>query len=153
MWIDVIVVVLFVINFNDLEVVDSVGFVLVFDNGLGKCLNWLWVWVFVILVGIQNVEVVKQFIEWLILKDYIELVVVNEGWVNVLLGVCILLYENLNYMEVLFVQMMLDLILLVDLLNLIVNELLYVGVQFVVIFEFVGIVIEVSQEFLVVYVG
>lgn len=153
MWIDVMVVVFFVINLNDFIVVDYVGFVLVLDIGFGKWFNWLWVWVLVILVGMQKVDVVKQFIEWVILKEYIEFVVVKEGWVNVFLGVCMLFYVNFEYQKVLFVQMMLDSINVVDLNNLMVKLVLYVGIQFVVIFEFVGIVMEVSQEFLVVYVG
>lgn len=126
MWMDVMVVVSFVFNFEELMVVDKVGYVLVLQGE--KFVMWLWVWMFVIFFSSDQLEVVKKFVVWVILKVYIEEVVKVEGWVNVLLGICILFYENLEYQQVVFfVKFMLDSIMFVDLKNLIMVQVFYIG--------------------------
>lgn len=64
MWIDVIIVVFF------LEV-DGVVYVQFLNVGNLVGVNWFWVWVMVVLVGFLNVDVVKDFIEWVIFKEYV----------------------------------------------------------------------------------
>lgn len=75
MWIDVIVVVGMVSSMKDFKVVDKVGFVNVFIVSILKGLYWLWIWVFVVLKLLKLLEVVKMFVVWVILKDYICVVV------------------------------------------------------------------------------
>lgn len=73
---------------------------LVFDNGFGKCGNWLWVWMLVIFFSSKKLDVVMKFISWVMFKEYVLFVVEKKGWVNVFFGMWVLLYVNFDYMNV-----------------------------------------------------
>jgi len=147
MWIDATVAASFVTNPEDSTVADKVGFALAPDTGLGKRGNWLWAWALAIPAGTDNEAAAKEFIQWATSKEYIELVAENEGWANVPPGARTSLYENPNYKDIPFAQMTLKSILSADPLNPSVDEVPYVGVQFVAIPEFAGFATEVGQEF------
>ena len=147
MWIDATVAASFVTNPNDSQVADSVGFALAPDTGKGKRGNWLWAWSLAIPAGTQKEEAAKKFVAWATGKDYLELVASTEGWANVPPGTRTSLYENPEYQKVPFAQMTLDSINAADPKNPTVDEVPYVGVQFVAIPEFQGIATATGQQF------
>ncbi|PTQ73509.1 ABC transporter substrate-binding protein [Celeribacter persicus] len=147
MWIDATVAASFVTNPNDSQVADKVGFALAPDNGLGKRGNWLWAWNLGIPAGTKNEAAAKTFVEWATSKDYTALVASKEGWANVPPGTRTSLYENPEYQKVPFAQMTLESINAADPQNPTVDEVPYVGVQFVAIPEFQGIGTAVGQQF------
>ncbi|MBW6417844.1 sugar ABC transporter substrate-binding protein [Celeribacter sp. PS-C1] len=147
MWIDATVAASFVTNPNDSQVADSVGFAQAPDNGLGPRGNWLWAWNLGIPAGTQKVDAAKAFVEWATSKDYTALVASKEGWANVPPGTRQSLYENPEYQSVPFAKMTLESILSADPKNPTVDEVPYVGVQFVAIPEFQGIGTAVGQQF------
>lgn len=147
MWIDATVAASFVTNPTDSEVADKVGFALAPDNGLGKRGNWLWAWSLAVPSGTDAEESAKKFVAWATSKEYLELVAEKEGWANVPPGTRTSLYENPEYQKVPFAQMTLDSINAADPKNPTVEEVPYVGVQFVAIPEFQGIATSVGQQF------
>ena len=147
MWIDATVAASFVTNPKDSTVADKVGFALAPDTGLGKRGNWLWAWSLAIPAGSQKVDAAKKFIAWATSKDYTALVAEKEGWANVPPGTRTSLYENPEYQKVPFAKMTLDSINSADPTKPTVDEVPYVGVQFVAIPEFQGIGTAVGQQF------
>ncbi|MCA0996485.1 ABC transporter substrate-binding protein [Alloyangia pacifica] len=148
MWIDATVAASFVTNAEESSVADQVGFALAPDNGLGKRGNWLWAWNLGIPAGTQKEDAAKTFVEWATSKEYLELVASKEGWANVPPGTRTSLYENPEYLEAApFAQMTLDSINAADPQNPTVDEVPYVGVQFVAIPEFQGLGTAVGQQF------
>ena len=148
MWIDATVAASFVTNPNDSTVADQVGFALAPDNGLGKRSNWLWAWTLAVPAGSDAEEAAKTFIEWATSKDYLDLVAENEGWANVPPGTRKSLYDNPKYQEAApFAAMTLESIQAADPQQPTVDEVPYVGVQFVAIPEFQGIGTAVGQQF------
>lgn len=154
MWIDVMVVVGMFYNKQQLQVVDKIGFVVVLVVVMLKGLYWLWVWVFVVLKMLKQQDVVCKFIVWVMLKQYIEMVGKDEGWVLVLLGMCMLMYKCVEYkVVVLFFDFVLKVIEMVDLNDLLLKKVLYMGVQYVGIFEFQLFGMVVGQLIVGVVVG
>jgi len=147
MWIDATVAASFVTNPNDSQVADKVGFAMAPDNGLGKRANWLWAWSLAVPAGTDVEESAKKFVAWATSKGYLELVAENEGWANVPPGTRTSLYENPEYQKVPFAAMTLESINAADPTNPTVDEVPYVGVQFVAIPEFQGIATSVGQQF------
>ncbi|MBE9635596.1 ABC transporter substrate-binding protein [Salipiger mangrovisoli] len=148
MWIDATVAASFVTNPTDSTVADKVGFALAPDNGLGKRGNWLWAWNLGIPAGTQKEDAAKTFVEWATSKEYLALVAEKEGWANVPPGTRTSLYENPEYLEAApFAQMTLDSINAADPQHPTVDEVPYVGVQFVAIPEFQGLGTAVGQQF------
>ena len=148
MWIDATVAASFVTNPDDSTVADKVGFALAPDKGLGKRGNWLWAWNLAIPAGSQKTEAAKTFIAWATSKDYLALVAEKEGWANVPPGTRTSLYQNPDYLEAApFARMTLESINAADPQNPTVDEVPYVGVQFVAIPEFQGLGTAVGQQF------
>jgi sorbitol/mannitol transport system substrate-binding protein len=148
MWIDATVAASFVTNPDESTVADQVGFALAPDNGLGKRGNWLWAWNLGIPAGTQNEEAAKTFVEWATSKEYTALVAEKEGWANVPPGTRQSLYDNQEYLDAApFAQMTLESINAADPQNPTVDDVPYVGVQFVAIPEFQGIGTAVGQQF------
>ncbi len=146
MWIDATVAASFVTG-KDSTVADKVGFALAPDNGLGKRGNWLWAWNLAIPAGSQKVDAAKAFIDWATNKDYLALVASKEGWANVPPGTRTSLYANPEYAKIPFAKMTIDSINAADPTRPTVDEVPYVGVQFVAIPEFQGIGTMVGQIF------
>ncbi|KIT15774.1 ABC transporter substrate-binding protein [Jannaschia aquimarina] len=147
MWIDATVAASFVTNPNDSEVADSVGFALAPDTGRGKRANWLWAWALAVPSGSDATDAAKQFIAWATSKDYLELVASTEGWSNVPPGSRTSLYKNPEYAQVPFAEMTLESINLADPGNPTVDQVPYVGIQYVAIPEWQGIGTSAGQEF------
>jgi len=148
MWIDATVAASFVTNPDDSQVADKVGFALAPDAGKGKRGNWLWAWSLAVPAGSDAEGAAKDFIAWATSKDYLELVAEEEGWANVPPGTRTSLYENPKYQEAApFAKMTLESINAADPQNPTVDEVPYVGVQFVAIPEFQGIGTAVGQQF------
>jgi len=147
MWIDATVAGSFVTNPTDSEVADKVGFALAPDTGLGKRGNWLWAWSLAVPTGTDVEESAKKFVAWATSKAYLELVAAKEGWANVPPGTRTSLYENPEYQKVPFAKMTLDSINSADPTKPTIDEVPYVGVQFVAIPEFQGIATSVGQQF------
>ncbi|OHC48919.1 MAG: sugar ABC transporter substrate-binding protein, partial [Rhodobacteraceae bacterium GWF1_65_7] len=145
MWIDATVAASFVTNAAESTVADKVGFALAPDNGLGKRGNWLWAWNLAIPAGTQKEDAAKTFVAWATSKEYLALVAEKEGWANVPPGTRTSLYENPEYQKVPFAKMTLDSINAADPTKPTVDEVPYVGVQFVAIPEFQGIGTAVGQ--------
>ena len=153
MWIDATVAASFVTNPKDSTVHDKVGFALAPDNGLGKRGNWLWAWALAIPAGTKKEGAAKEFINWATSKEYLELVASKEGWANVPPGSRTSLYKNPEYAKVPFSRLTLDSINSADPTKPTVEEVPYVGVQFVAIPEFAGIGTAVGQEFAAALAG
>lgn len=147
MWIDATVAASFVTNPNESKVADKVGFALAPDTGKGKRGNWLWAWSLAIPAGSQKTDSAKKFIAWATSKDYLKLVASKEGWANVPPGTRKSLYANPEYAKVSFAKMTLDSINSADPTHPTVDQVPYVGVQFVAIPEFQGIATAVGQQF------
>ncbi|MBT9245205.1 sugar ABC transporter substrate-binding protein [Gemmobacter fulvus] len=146
MWIDATVAASFVTGAES-TVADKVGFALAPDTGKGKRGNWLWAWNLGIPAGTQKVDAAKSFVAWATSKEYLELVASKEGWANVPPGTRASLYANPEYQKVPFAKMTLDSINAADPTEPTVDEVPYVGVQFVAIPEFQGIGTAVGQQF------
>ncbi len=147
MWIDATVAASFVTDSKNSKVADQVGFALAPDTGLGKRGNWLWAWSLAIPAGSQKVESAKKFIAWATSKDYLALVASKEGWANVPPGTRASLYANPEYAKVSFAKMTLESINAADPTKPTVDQVPYVGIQFVAIPEFQGIATAVGQQF------
>ena len=146
MWIDATVAASFVTG-KDSTVADKVGFALAPDNGLGKRGNWLWAWSLAVPAGTQKADAAKTFVAWATSKEYTELVASKEGWANVPPGTRTSLYANPEYQKVPFAKMTLDSINSADPTAPTVDEVPYVGVQFVAIPEFQGLGTAAGQQF------
>ncbi|WP_244447128.1 sugar ABC transporter substrate-binding protein [Hoeflea sp. BAL378] len=147
MWIDATVAASFVSNPADSTVADKVGYALAPDTGLGKRGNWLWAWSLAVPAGTKNADAAQTFVSWATSKAYLELVASKEGWANVPPGTRTSLYENPEYAKVPFAKMTLDSINAADPTKPTVDEVPYVGVQFVAIPEFQGLGTTVGQLF------
>ncbi|MCR4265011.1 sugar ABC transporter substrate-binding protein [Nitratireductor sp. ZSWI3] len=148
MWIDATVAASFVSNPDESKVADKVGFALAPDNGLGKRGNWLWAWSLAVPAGSQKTDAAKKFIAWATSKEYSELVAEKEGWANVPPGTRTSLYANPAYQEAApFADLTLKSIQAADPTHPTVDDVPYVGVQFVAIPEFQGIGTAVGQQF------
>jgi sorbitol/mannitol transport system substrate-binding protein len=148
MWIDATVAASFVSNPDESQVADKVGFALAPDKGLGKRGNWLWAWSLAVPAGSQKTDAAKTFIAWATSKEYSELVAEKEGWANVPPGTRTSLYENPAYQEAApFADLTIKSIQAADPTSPTVEEVPYVGVQFVAIPEFQGIGTAVGQQF------
>ena len=146
MWIDATVAASFVTG-KESTVADKVGFALAPDKGLGKRGNWLWAWNLAIPAGTQKEEAAKTFVGWATSKEYLALVAEKEGWANVPPGTRTSLYENPEYAKIPFAKMTIDSINAADPTKPTVDEVPYVGVQFVAIPEFQGLGTMVGQLF------
>ena len=153
MWIDATVAASFVTNPDDSEVADSVGFALAPDTGLGKRANWLWAWALAVPAGSDATDAAKQFIAWATSKDYIELVAEKEGWANVPPGARTSLYENPAYQAVPFAEKTLQSIEAADPSSPTVQDVPYVGIQYVAIPEWQGLGTAAGQEFSAMLAG
>ena len=148
MWIDATVAASFVSNPDESQVADKVGFALAPDKGLGKRGNWLWAWSLAVPAGSQKTDAAKTFIAWATSKEYSELVAEKEGWANVPPGTRTSLYENPAYQEAApFADLTIKSIQAADPTSPTVEDVPYVGVQFVAIPEFQGIGTAVGQQF------
>ena len=147
MWIDATVAASFVSNPKDSTVADKVSYALAPDTGLGKRGNWLWAWSLAVPAGTKNADAAQAFVSWATSKAYLELVASKEGWANVPPGTRTSLYENPEYAKVPFAKMTLDSINAADPTSPTVDEVPYVGVQFVAIPEFQGLATTVGQLF------
>ncbi len=147
MWIDATVAASFVTNPKDSKVADQVGFALAPDAGLGKRGNWLWAWSLGIPASTQKAESAKKFVAWATSKEYLEMVAAKDGWANVPPGTRASLYANPEYAKVPFAKMTLASINSADPTKPTVDEVPYVGIQFVAIPEFQGIATTVGQLF------
>jgi len=146
-WIDATVAASFITNPSTSQVADKVGFALAPDNGLGKRSNWLWAWALAIPASTQKAKAAKKFVEWATSRQYQLLVAEKEGWANVPPGTRSSLYENPEYAKLPFARMTLDSINGSDPLKPTVDEVPYVGIQFVSIPEFQRIATAVGQQF------
>ena len=154
MWLDATVAASFVTNPDESTVADSVGFALAPDRGLGKRANWLWAWALAIPAGTQKEDAAKEFINWATSKEYLALVAENEGWANVPPGSRTSLYENPKYLEAApFAELTLKSINAADPNNPTVEEVPYVGIQYVAIPEWAGIGTSAGQEFSAMVAG
>ena len=147
MWIDATVAASFVTNPKESTVADKVGFALApHADGISKNANWLWAWALAIPAGTKKVDAAKKFIEWSTSKAYLDLVASKDGWANVPPGTRTSLYENPHYKDIPFAKMTLDSINSADPLHPSVQDVPYVGVQFVAIPEFAGIGTDCGQQ-------
>jgi len=154
MWLDATVAASFVTNPDESTVADSVGFALAPDRGLGKRANWLWAWALAIPAGTQKEDAAKEFINWATSKEYLALVAENEGWANVPPGSRTSLYENETYLEAApFAEMTLQSINAADPNSPTIEEVPYVGIQYVAIPEWAGIGTTAGQEFSAMVAG
>jgi polyol transport system substrate-binding protein len=148
MWIDATVAASFVTDPKNSKVANDVGFALApHKEGIDKNANWLWAWTLAVPAGTQKAAAAKTFIEWATSEDYLKLVASRDGWANVPPGTRTSLYQNPQYAQVPFAKITLESIDSADPTHPSVQEVPYVGVQFVAIPEFQGIATAVGQQF------
>ncbi|MES2435438.1 MAG: sugar ABC transporter substrate-binding protein [Pseudomonadota bacterium] len=135
------------------EFADKVGFALAPDAGKGKRANWLWAWSLAIPSSSQKQDAAKTFINWATNKDYLALVASKEGWANVPPGTRASLYANPEYAKLPFAKLTIDSINAADPSHPSVQEVPYVGVQFVAIPEFAGLGTSVGEIFAAALAG
>jgi len=138
---------------SDSTVADQVGFALAPDKGLGKRGNWLWAWALAVPTGTDAKDSAMKFVQWATSKEYLQLVADSEGWSQVPPGSRTSLYENPEYQEVPFADMTMQSINAANPSEPTVDEVPYVGVQFVAIPEFQGIGQSVGQQFAAALAG
>jgi sorbitol/mannitol transport system substrate-binding protein len=148
MWIDATVAAGFVTDPSQSKVADKVGFALAPNDGKGKNANWLWAWSLGVPSGTKKADAAEKFVSWATSKHYTELVAKGDGWARVPPGTRTSLYKNETYLkDAPWAQMTLDSIDSADPTHPSVQEVPYVGVQFVAIPEFQGLGTEVGQDF------
>jgi sorbitol/mannitol transport system substrate-binding protein len=148
MWIDATVAAGFVTDPKQSKVADQVGFALAPNDGKGKNANWLWAWSLGVPSGTKKADAAEKFVSWATSKHYTELVAKQDGWARVPPGTRTSLYKNEDYLKAApWAQMTLDSINSADPTHPTVQEVPYVGVQFVAIPEFQGIGTDVGQDF------
>jgi sorbitol/mannitol transport system substrate-binding protein len=146
MWIDATVAASFVTG-KDSTVADKVGFALP-RQGSRQARQLALGLVAGIPAGSQKVDAAKTFVAWATSKDYLALVAEKEGWANVPPGTRTSLYDNPEYQKVPVCQDDADSAsTAADPTHPTVDEVPYVGVQFVAIPEFQGIGTAVGQQF------
>ncbi|MDP0929083.1 sugar ABC transporter substrate-binding protein [Paracoccus onubensis] len=148
MWYDATVAAGFVTNPIDSTVADKVGFAQAPSAEGGQKANWLWAWTLAIPASSENAEAAQTFIEWATGKGYTELVAEKEGWIAAPPGTRTSLYGNPEYTKVApFAEMTLAAINSANPGSPTVDEVPYVGAQYVAIPEFQGIATTVGQLF------
>jgi sorbitol/mannitol transport system substrate-binding protein len=147
-WIDATVAASFMINPEESQVADKVGFALAPDAGLGKRSNWLWSWGLAISATSRHQDVAKRFVAWATSREYTELVAKADGWANVPPGTRMSLYKNQAYLDAApFAELTLASIQTADPENPTVDKVPYKGIQYVDIPEFPGIGTAVGVRF------
>ncbi|KAA3624292.1 MAG: extracellular solute-binding protein [Proteobacteria bacterium] len=147
-WIDATVAASAVTSPGQSKVAGSVGFALAPDNGLGKRSNWLWAWSLAISAGSQKQEAAKKFVAWATSGEYTEFIAQKEGWANVPPGTRTSLYRNPAYLDAApFAETTLASIQAADPENPTVEDVPYIGIQFVAIPEFQSIGTAVGHRF------
>ena len=149
MWIDATVAAGFVTDPEESTVADNVGYA-VFPNkeGVDNHGNWLWSWNLGIPESTDAPEAAKAFVTWATSKEYTQLVAEKQGWRAAPPGTRSSLYENETYLEEApFATLTKQTMDAATPEKPSVQEVPYVGAQFVSIPEFQGIGTAVGQQF------
>ncbi|GGG77863.1 sugar ABC transporter substrate-binding protein [Salipiger pallidus] len=149
MWIDATVAAGFVTDPEESTVADNVGYA-VFPNkeGVDNHGNWLWSWNLGIPASTQSPEAAKAFVTWATSKEYTQLVAEKQGWRAAPPGTRTSLYENEDYLaEAPFATLTKETMDAATPEKPSVQDVPYVGAQFVSIPEFQGIGTAVGQQF------
>ena len=128
---------------------DNVGYA-VFPNkeGVDNHGNWLWSWNLGIPASTQSPEAAKAFVTWATSKEYTQLVAEKQGWRAAPPGTRTSLYENEDYLaEAPFATLTKETMDAATPEKPSVQDVPYVGAQFVSIPEFQGIGTAVGQQF------
>lgn len=147
-WIDASVAASFVSDPRQSTVAGRVGFALFPTRGkLQNHGNWLWAWSFVIPAASGNVEAAKTFVEWATGKAYMQLVAGESGWADVPPGTRQSLYASPEYQQAApFAGIVLQAIEAADTRHPSVQQVPYVGGNFVSIAPYQGIGTAVGQQ-------
>ncbi len=149
MWIDATVAAGFVTDPEESMVADKVGYA-VFPNkeGVDNHGNWLWSWNLGIPQSTDAPEAAKAFVTWATSKKYTQTVADAQGWRAAPPGTRSSLYENETYVsEAPFAKLTKETMDAATPEKPSVQEVPYVGAQFVSIPEFQGIGTAVGQQF------
>ena len=149
MWIDATVAAGFVTDPEESTVADKVGYA-VFPNkeGVDNHGNWLWSWNLGIPQSSDSPDAAKAFVAWATSKEYTQLVAEKQGWRAAPPGTRTSLYENSTYIdEAPFATLTKQTMDAATPEKPSVQDVPYVGAQFVSIPEFQGIGTAVGQQF------
>ncbi|NVK61841.1 MAG: extracellular solute-binding protein, partial [Rhodobacteraceae bacterium] len=149
MWIDATVAAGFVTDPEESTVADKVGYA-VFPNkeGVDNHGNWLWSWNLGIPQSSDSPDAAKAFVAWATSKEYTQLVAEKQGWRAAPPGTRTSLYENSTYIEEApFATLTKQTMDAATPEKPSVQDVPYVGAQFVSIPEFQGIGTAVGQQF------
>ena len=149
MWIDATVAAGFVTDPEESTVADKVGYA-VFPNkeGVDNHGNWLWSWNLGIPQSSDSPDAAKAFVAWATSKEYTQLVAEKQGWRAAPPGTRTSLYENSTYLEEApFATLTKQTMDAATPEKPSVQDVPYVGAQFVSIPEFQGIGTAVGQQF------
>ncbi|SDE97417.1 sorbitol/mannitol transport system substrate-binding protein [Salipiger thiooxidans] len=149
MWIDATVAAGFVTDPEESTVADKVGYA-VFPNkeGVDNHGNWLWSWNLGIPQSSDSPDAAKAFVAWATSKEYTQLVAEKQGWRAAPPGTRTSLYKNSTYIEEApFATLTKQTMDAATPEKPSVQDVPYVGAQFVSIPEFQGIGTAVGQQF------
>lgn len=147
-WIDASVAASFVSDPAQSTVSDRVDFALFPSRGkLQNHGNWLWAWSFVIPAASKNIEDAKTFVAWATGKSYMQLVAAESGWAHVPPGTRQSLYASPEYQQAApFASIVLQAIEAANTRHPSVQQVPYVGGNFVSIAPYQGIGTVVGQQ-------
>ena len=146
MWMDATVAAGFLMNPEQSQIVDVVGFAKAPVGPVPKGNHWLWAWSLAIPTTTDKSAEALQFITWATSKDYINMVGETNGWATIPPGTRVSTYENQQYLDAApFAPVTLELMLAADPTDATRDPVPYVGIQFVGIPEYQGIGTDVSQ--------
>ncbi|MCR8550168.1 sugar ABC transporter substrate-binding protein [Salipiger sp. P9] len=149
MWIDATVAAGFVTDPEESSVAENVGYA-VFPNkdGVDNHGNWLWSWNLGIPKSTDAPEAAEAFVTWATGPHYTQLVAEKQGWRAAPPGTRKSLYENATYLaEAPFATLTKETMDAATPEKPSVQDVPYVGAQFVSIPEFQGIGTAVGQQF------
>ena len=117
--------------------------------------GWLWAWSLAMPSSSKKKDAAWTFADWATSKDYIKLVGTKLGWAHVPPGTRTSTYSLSEYQQAAggFAKVTLDSIAHADVTHPTVDQVPYIGVQYVDIDEFQQLGDQVSQEFAKVIAG
>ncbi|WP_339109825.1 sugar ABC transporter substrate-binding protein [Thioclava sp. GXIMD4216] len=117
-------------------------------DGVDNYGSWLWAWTLSVPASSKHAQAAETFISWVTSKDYTDLVAREDGWGHAPPGTRQSLYANPEYRKSApFADVTLDSIKAVDVKHPSVQDVPYLGTQWVGIPEFQGIGTAVGQVF------
>jgi sorbitol/mannitol transport system substrate-binding protein len=148
MWVDATVAAGFLEDPKQSKIVGNVGFAMAPYEKVKKGYHSLWAWAYAIPTTSQHQAEALQFLTWCTSKDYIDLVGKTYGWQRAPSGTRYSTYKNPNYLKAAkdFADLTVKSIESADQTDATQDKVPYIGIQMVIIPEFLGFATDVSTQ-------